>query len=146
MFGSGGCAGRRCRCHDGVHHYAGRGASCHDVDHLGGGDMVAMVGKESKKTTCFTCPRFSSQPTPGKLKRHLGNKHRLLKHPPITLDYLSPFLHLCSQTLIVCADIHRNSQNSISVNMNNNNEDLDSTAACFRFFLSLLCFISSDVR
>ena len=102
--------------------------------------MVAMMGKESKQRTCFTSPKFSSQPTPGKLKRHLGNKHRLLKHPPITLDYLSPFLHLCSQTLIVCADIHRNSQNSISVNMNNNNEDLDSTAACFRFFLSHLSY------
>lgn len=99
-----------------------------------------MVSKESKKRTCITSPRFPSQPTPGKLKRHLGNKHCLLKHPPITLDYLPPFLHLCSQTLIVCADIHCNTQNAISFNIRNN-DDLDSTAACFRSFLSHLCYL-----
>ena len=56
MFG-GGCAGRRCRGHDVVHHYAGCGASCHDVDHLGEVKQVVFFDSLLTMATISPPPR-----------------------------------------------------------------------------------------
>ena len=57
MFGSGGCAGRRCRGHDVVHHYAGCGASCHDVDHLGEVKQVVFFDSLLTMATILPPPK-----------------------------------------------------------------------------------------